>query len=117
MPLKAFTTPKAFTNFSPGLLQPWVNLQNETTTLKALAIVLVANAFSVAYCEVVIVPGLKQPRAEFSKRLRRYLMRIRLPPHPTTRTSHNTRIGPVECQTSRHLCLQLSFTHTPILSW
>jgi hypothetical protein len=40
-------TPKAFANFSPGLLQPWVKQRVAIPTLKAFAIAAIANAFSV----------------------------------------------------------------------
>ena len=68
------TTPKAFANCSPGLLQPWGESIRKTTTLKAFARdALLANAFSVGTIAIHLIPGFSQlePWAAIRQRLRR----------------------------------------------
>ena len=80
---KAFTnfspglesTPKAFANFSPGLELATTQGTNAflVATLKALANSprLLANAYSVALPVAIYLPGLDQPWAGIGERLRR----------------------------------------------
>jgi len=64
------STPKAFANFSPGLLQPWVSRRRPDPTLKAFAKRDLANAFSVEFLFLLVPrvvassnPGLKLANA------------------------------------------------------
>jgi hypothetical protein len=65
-------TPKAFANFSPGLELAITlgHTGDKNSTLKALARSALANAFSVGSVSP-LNPGLKQPSATISERLRR----------------------------------------------
>jgi len=67
-------TPKALANFSPGLFQPWDQVNTINTNAESVRKKLrkqFANAFSVGSVAVIVYLGLEQPRAEISQRLRR----------------------------------------------
>jgi len=67
-------TPQAFANFSPGLAQPWGNQQTLRSNAESVgerSRARLANAFSVGTFFVFADPGLCQPWAEISERLRR----------------------------------------------
>src|SRR5687767_898391 len=63
------TTPKAFANYSPGLLQPWVYVVHHL--FNSVGVPLKANTFSVKLFWFLSVPWLEQPWAVISERLRR----------------------------------------------
>ena len=64
-------TPKAFANFSPGLeLATTLGHERKEFNAESVGQIALANAFSVGSV-LSLNPGLKQPWAEISERLRR----------------------------------------------
>ena len=66
-------TPKVFPNSSPGLLQPWGQnpIKGNSERVRETVRTSFDNTFGVTFLPTQLDPGLKQPWARISERLRR----------------------------------------------